>query len=37
MRVSGTDYWGMFTSFDIADELERFVGGETPRPCRTAC
>ena len=29
MRVSGTDYWGLFTSFDIADELERFVGGET--------
>ena len=29
MRVSGTDYWGMFTSFDIADELERFVAGET--------
>jgi class 3 adenylate cyclase len=29
MRVSGIDYWGMFTSFDIVDELERFLGGET--------
>jgi len=29
MRVSGTDYWGLFTSFDVADELERFLGGES--------
>jgi class 3 adenylate cyclase/pimeloyl-ACP methyl ester carboxylesterase len=26
--VSGTDYFGLFLSFDIADEIERFVGGE---------
>jgi class 3 adenylate cyclase len=29
MRVSGTDYWGVFLSLDIADELERLVAGET--------
>ena len=29
MRVSGTDYWGLFASFDIADEIERFVAGES--------
>jgi hypothetical protein len=30
MRVSGGDYyWGVFLSLDAADELERFVGGET--------
>ncbi len=28
MRVSGTDYWGVFLSFDIADELEHLVAGE---------
>jgi class 3 adenylate cyclase len=28
MRVSGTDYWGLFLSADIVDELERFVAGE---------
>jgi class 3 adenylate cyclase/pimeloyl-ACP methyl ester carboxylesterase len=28
MRVSGTDYWGVFLSFDIADELEQLVAGE---------
>ena len=28
MRVSGTDYWGMFLSPEIADELERLAGGE---------
>ena len=28
MRVSGTDYFGIFLSPDIADEIERFVGGE---------
>jgi class 3 adenylate cyclase len=27
MRVSGTDYWGAFLSFDIADELEELVAG----------
>jgi class 3 adenylate cyclase len=26
--VSGTDYFGIFLSHDIADEIERFVGGE---------
>jgi class 3 adenylate cyclase len=26
--VSGTDYFGLFLSPDIADEIERFVGGE---------
>lgn len=26
--VSGTDYFGIFLSPDIADEIERFVGGE---------
>jgi class 3 adenylate cyclase len=29
MRVSGGDYWGVFLSLDTADELERFVAGET--------
>ncbi len=28
MRVSGTDYWGMFLSPEIADELERLAAGE---------
>ena len=28
MRVSGTDYFGIFLSLDIVDELERFVAGE---------
>jgi class 3 adenylate cyclase/pimeloyl-ACP methyl ester carboxylesterase len=28
MRVSGNDYWGLFLSLDIVDELERFVAGE---------
>jgi class 3 adenylate cyclase len=28
MRVSGTDYAGMFLSPEIVDELERFVAGE---------
>jgi class 3 adenylate cyclase len=26
--VSGTDYFGIFLSLDVADELERFVAGE---------
>jgi class 3 adenylate cyclase/pimeloyl-ACP methyl ester carboxylesterase len=26
--VSGTDYFGIFLSLDIADEIERFVGGK---------
>jgi class 3 adenylate cyclase len=26
--VSGTDYFGLFLSLDIADEIERFVAGE---------
>ena len=29
VRVSGTDYWGIFLSPDIVDEIERFVAGET--------
>ena len=28
MRVSGTDYFGIFLSLDIADEIERFLAGE---------
>ena len=28
MRVSGNDYFGLFLSLDIADEIERFVAGE---------
>ena len=28
MRVSGSDYFGIFLSLDIADEIERFVAGE---------
>jgi class 3 adenylate cyclase/pimeloyl-ACP methyl ester carboxylesterase len=28
MRVSGTDYFGIFLSLDIGDEIERFVAGE---------
>ena len=31
MRVSGSDYWGVFLSFDVADELSapaRFDGPE---------
>jgi class 3 adenylate cyclase len=30
MRVSGDDYFGLFLSHDIADEIERFVAGEQP-------
>jgi class 3 adenylate cyclase len=29
VRVSGSDYWGIFLSPEIADEIERFVAGET--------
>jgi class 3 adenylate cyclase/pimeloyl-ACP methyl ester carboxylesterase len=29
MRVSGHDYWGVFLSPDIADELERFAAGKS--------
>jgi class 3 adenylate cyclase len=28
MRVSGSDYWGVFLSPDIADELEQLAAGE---------
>ena len=28
IRVSGEDYWGMFLSPEIVDEIERFVAGE---------
>jgi class 3 adenylate cyclase len=28
MPVSGTDYFGIFLSLDIADEIERFLAGE---------
>jgi class 3 adenylate cyclase len=31
MRVSGSDYFGIFLSLDIADEIERFVAGEQAR------
>jgi class 3 adenylate cyclase len=31
VRVSGTDDWGIFLSPEIADEIERFVGGEAAR------
>jgi class 3 adenylate cyclase len=27
-RISGNDYWGIFLSPDVVDELERFVAGE---------
>ena len=29
VRVSGSDYWGIFLSPEVIDELERFVAGET--------
>jgi class 3 adenylate cyclase/pimeloyl-ACP methyl ester carboxylesterase len=29
VRVSGSDYWGIFLSPEIADEIERFAAGET--------
>jgi class 3 adenylate cyclase/pimeloyl-ACP methyl ester carboxylesterase len=32
MRVSGNDYFGIFLSSDIADEIERFVAGEEAPP-----
>ena len=32
MRVSGGDYWGVFLSLDIADELERLAAGEVVPP-----
>jgi class 3 adenylate cyclase/pimeloyl-ACP methyl ester carboxylesterase len=28
MRVSGDDYWGIFLSPEVVDEIERFVAGE---------
>jgi class 3 adenylate cyclase/pimeloyl-ACP methyl ester carboxylesterase len=31
LRVSGNDYWGVFLSFDIADELDRVAAGD-PAP-----
>ncbi len=30
LRVSGEDYWGIFLSPEIPDEVERFVAGEQP-------
>ena len=30
VRVSGDDYWGIFLSPEIPEEVERFVGGEAP-------
>jgi class 3 adenylate cyclase len=30
MRVSGRDYFGIFLSLDIVDEIERFAAGEEP-------
>jgi len=32
MRVSGTDYFGIFLSLDLVDEVERFVAGEPAPP-----
>jgi class 3 adenylate cyclase len=32
MRVSGSDYFGIFLSLDIAEEIERFVAGEDVLP-----
>ena len=29
MRVSGSDYWGVFLSLDVVDELERLSAGDT--------
>jgi class 3 adenylate cyclase/pimeloyl-ACP methyl ester carboxylesterase len=36
MRVSGHDYFGIFLSLDIADEIERFVAGEKAPPIPTS-
>ena len=30
LRVSGEDYWGIFLSPEIPEEVERFVAGEAP-------
>ena len=30
LRVSGDDYWGIFLSPEIPQEVERFVAGEAP-------
>ena len=30
LRVTGEDYWGIFLSPEIPEEVERFVGGEAP-------
>jgi class 3 adenylate cyclase/pimeloyl-ACP methyl ester carboxylesterase len=30
LRVTGTDYWGIFLSPEIPEEVESFVAGETP-------
>jgi class 3 adenylate cyclase/pimeloyl-ACP methyl ester carboxylesterase len=32
MRVSGEDYFGIFLSLDVVDEIERFVAGEEVPP-----
>ncbi len=32
MRVSGNDYFGIFLSLDVVDEIDRFVAGETGPP-----
>jgi class 3 adenylate cyclase/pimeloyl-ACP methyl ester carboxylesterase len=32
MRVSGSDYFGIFLSLDLVDEVERFVAGEDAPP-----
>jgi class 3 adenylate cyclase len=31
VRISGSDYWGIFLSPEIVDEIERFVAGEIER------
>ncbi len=36
MRVSGNDYFGVFLSLDIADEIERLVAGEEPSSVPTS-
>jgi class 3 adenylate cyclase len=32
LRVTGEDYWGIFLSPEIPEEVERFVRGEAPPP-----
>jgi len=32
VRLPGSDYWGIFLSLEIVDEIERFVGGRAVPP-----